>query len=108
MRLINKTLNYALVLMLSASIIVFTWPRQANALVCGAGTLIWNNTSCQVYLTANSKSPWTVPADWNSASSTVELIGAGAGGSGGSTVSGGGVSGSGGDGGAYLKLSNGA
>lgn len=46
---------------------------------------------------------WTVPADWNDANNTIELIG---GGGGGSAANGDGNSGAGGGGGAYVKDTN--
>jgi hypothetical protein len=48
---------------------------------------------------------WTVPADWNNADNSIELIGAGGGGAGGNTV-GGGSAAAGGGGGEYRKLTN--
>lgn len=51
-----------------------------------------------IFLTAGST--WTVPDDWNSASNTVECIGAGGGGYGNTTAS------AGGGGGAYSRISN--
>lgn len=56
-----------------------------------------------VFLTTGTS--WTVPADWNNASNSIEVIGGGGGGGGGKTGAGGG-SGSGGGGGAYAKISN--
>ncbi len=53
-----------------------------------------------VYLTSGST--WTVPYDWNSASNTIQIIGAGGGGGGGGSSGAGGGAG----GGAYAKKSN--
>lgn len=61
--------------------------------------------STVILLTSASGSPWAVPADWNSASNTIELIGAG--GSGVVGHAGAGPPGAGGGGGgAYTKYTN--
>jgi hypothetical protein len=60
------------------------------------------STSVTTYLTSTTTNSWTVPADWNSANNSVEVIGGGgAGGNGVSTSEG-----SGGGGGAYSKSTN--
>jgi hypothetical protein len=73
-------------------------PRVAwNANEAHAATTI-------IFLTGTASTTWTVPSDWNSASNTIEVIGAG-GASGG--CGGGGCDGrGGGGGGAYAKISN--
>lgn len=66
-----------------------------------------NTTACdpvRIYLTSGTT--WTVPADWNSASNTIEVIGGGGGGGGGNRGARGYVSGSGGGGGGYSKREN--
>lgn len=68
---------------------------------------VWNyqgNVSSQTVVITDSSalsgSNWIVPADWNNAANSVEVIGSGGSGSGGST------GGSGGGGGAYAKVTN--
>ncbi len=58
----------------------------------------------QIFITSTASTTWTVPADWNSASNTIELIGGGGGGGAGGAAQGAG--GGGGGGGAYAKISN--
>lgn len=70
-------------------------PKGTSALACDAGSPV--GSACRVYLTSGSS--WTVPADWNSTSNTIEVIGGGGGGSSS-------PSGFGGGGGAYGKVSN--
>jgi hypothetical protein len=52
----------------------------------------------QIFLTSTTTTSWTVPSDWNSASNTIEVIGAG----GGAQY----MNSNGGGGGAYSKISN--
>ncbi|MCX6224754.1 MAG: hypothetical protein NTV01_08400 [Bacteroidia bacterium] len=56
----------------------------------------------RIFVTSTAATTWTVPAGWNSASNTIEVIGGA--GSGGDPVSGGGSGGGGG--GAYSKIIN--
>src|SRR5205085_780388 len=98
---------FLLTLVLIFGAVVVATPKPAEAITCGFGSA-WGADGCRGYLTTADTSPWTVPGDWNNASNTVELIGAGGGGQGGTTVSGGGSAGASGGGGAYTKLSNGA
>jgi len=60
-----------------------------------------SNSNTVIYLKSGSR--WTVPADWNNASNSIEVIGGG--GAGGSETAGG-VGAGGGGGGAYSKLTN--
>jgi hypothetical protein len=55
---------------------------------------------CRGYLTSGTT--WTVPADWNNANNTIEVIGGGGGGGANST----GDVGTGGGGGGYAKVTN--
>jgi len=56
-----------------------------------------------IVLKSDAGATWTVPADWNNANNTIELIGGGGGGSAGNED---GNSGAGGGGGAYVKDTN--
>lgn len=73
---------------------LITWTVQN---VTGGCTT--SSTTQQVFLTSGSS--WTVPANWNSASNTIEVIGGG-----GSGANGGGGAAGGGGGGAYAKITN--
>lgn len=55
-----------------------------------------------VFITVASASPWTVPADWNPASNSIEVIGGGGGGGDSATTAGSG----GGGGGGYARSNN--
>lgn len=56
------------------------------------------SAATQIFLTDTASSSWPVPSDWNNASNTIEVIGAG-----GRSI---GKNGCGGGGGAYSKISN--
>ena len=58
-----------------------------------------------ITIVLTSGTSWTVPANWNNANNTIELIGAGAGGASGGSANGG-VIGAGGGGGKYGKKTN--
>jgi hypothetical protein len=80
-------------------------PKNARAISCGFGSDIGGGR-CRGFITTAGSGTWTVPGDWNLASNTIELIGAGCqgitGGSGGSGGAGFGGCG----GGAYAAISN--
>ena len=85
----------------ASTLIPFSVPVSNAAVItkqCGFGTRI-SNGQCRGYLTTTGAGTWTVPFDWNNSSNTVEVIGAGGGGSNGVNARGAG-------GGGYSKTSN--
>src|SRR5882672_3976471 len=114
-------------LLLILPLLIFTRP----ALACTDGTLTYNastnivewcyqghfvsadaggvpdagGTLRTVYIPAGTTS-WTVPLDWNSASNTIEAVGAGGNGAQGAGTGGGGAGGGGGGSGGYAKITN--
>jgi hypothetical protein len=78
--------------------LVFASPYDASATTCDFGSAV-SGGQCIGFLTSGTS--WTVPADWNSASNTIEVIGGG--GAGGAS---GGLGIGGGGGGAYAEIAN--
>ena len=75
-----------------------SFPQQVRALTCDFGSV--SGSQCIGFLTSGSS--WTVPNDWNSASNTIQCIGAGGNGAVDSSTH----SGGGGGGGSYASVSN--
>lgn len=97
-----RRLLYSLGILVLIVAAVLVNPNQTFATTCDFGSDIGGG-QCRGYLTSGTT--WTVPADWNSASNTIEAIGAGGNGGNGATSQFGG-SGTGGGGGAYASISN--
>ena len=93
--------------------------QRARRFAVGTGTVIFaaiaigafmsmrtfrtHAANTQIVITSIASTTWTVPADWNNASNTIEVIG---GGGGGATGASGQIGGGAGGGAAYAKMAN--
>jgi len=96
--------NLIVLLILALALGPFSFKLESGlpAVELGVKSALAVNPNKTIFITSTASTTWTVPADWNNASNTIEVIGGG--GSGANAAAS--AAGGGGGGGAYAKVSN--